>query len=1204
MFSNFTLLKTNLFCRRKNNFINYGKGLIDKQQIINKGVYFMRAAQLFPSLTFRHSGMKRSRALWLSFFLFLSICFSIISVSAQTKDQNHFQTLSDFSGKTMGNLTGSAFKQLVEPVVSNLKYKYYDDESSEILALRKGDIDMIALDVPIAQLITAEYPEFVIFPEKVVDNDNYGIGFQKGSSLTDSFSQAIREFKKDGTMDALQKKWFSGDQKTMKIDWDQYDNYKGPNGSINYASSSSDIPMSYIGDDGRAEGIEVELVLMIAKKLGLSVKNTPNNFGSLIPALISGKADVITGCLSITDERKESIDFSESHYQGGIVFLIKAEDLAAGTNAAESSELDQLSQGKIGVATGTTFDKYTQKVFPKASLQYFDNYSDLALAVTEKKIDGFLMDEPIARILIRSNPQIKMISIPGYAESYAFAFPKNGDPELLKKVNAFIIQSENDGTLDELNQIWFGTDEKKKESLEWKDLPDVNGTIRLASRSALEPFSYTVGNKVIGFDIDLITRFCKKEGYALTINTFGNSSALISALDSNKYDMAAGSLAVTEERKQSVNFAEPDYHGGIVVVVRSTASETDAANGSVTAENAAKKGFWASFSDSFYRTFVREERWKLVVSGLGITLLISILTALLGTLIGFGLCMQVRLKNHFLSSLASGFIRVVQGIPVVVLLMVLYYVVFASTNISGIAVAVIGFSINFGAYVAEEIRSGINSVDQGQWEAASALGFSGKKTFFQIIMPQALKFILPVYKGEFISMVKMTSVVGYIAVQDLTKVSDIIRSRTYEALFPLISTALIYLLLAWGLTLLLGLIELKVDPKRRKTPFAGMAESGKASEKVGNSGGEDNAKTENLIHVEHLKKVYPNITPLSDVSFNVRRGEVISIIGPSGTGKSTLLRCLNQLETPTSGKIIIFGSDIEDKKTDISKLRQRMGMVFQSFNLFSHLSVIENVCYAPMNLKGVSKQEAYDNGMRLLRMVGLAEKGNNYPDELSGGQKQRVAIARTLAMNPDIVLFDEPTSALDPTMVSEVLCVIRSLAQAELTMMIVTHEMRFAQDVSSRVFFMNDGIIYEDGSPKQVFENPQKAKTIAFIRRIRSYTKEIHTPDYDFAAMTGELEEFGKRQFLSQKQLSAIQHVFEELAAVNIIPQLGSSFDLKYTLEYSDKDGRLEEQFVYDGEPYNPFEKGDEISMAIIKGIIKNQEYSIQNGINSLKVEL
>ena len=254
--------------------------------------------------------------------------------------------------------------------------------------------------------------------------------------------------------------------------------------------------------------------------------------------------------------------------------------------------------------------------------------------------------------------------------------------------------------------------------------------------------------------------------------------------------------------------------------------------------------------------------------------------------------------------MAAAFIRLVQGIPTLVLLMVLYYIVFASTMLSGVVIAILAFSINFGVYVSEMIRTGIDAVDRGQWEAAEALGFGRAKTFTKVIAPQAARHILPVYKGELISMVKMTSVVGYISVEDLTKATDLIRSRTFEAFFPLIVTAILYFLLAWALTSLLRLAELRIDPKRRPRALKGV-EGETLSAPAPSPAPRPEGET--VISVAHLKKAYPNVTPLKDVNTEIRQGDVISIIGPSGTGKSTLLRCLNRLEEPTDGEIRVLG---------------------------------------------------------------------------------------------------------------------------------------------------------------------------------------------------------------------------------------------------------------------------------------------------------
>jgi len=291
-----------------------------------------------------------------------------------------------------------------------------------------------------------------------------------------------------------------------------------------------------------------------------------------------------------------------------------------------------------------------------------------------------------------------------------------------------------------------------------------------------------------------------------------------------------------------------------------------------------------------------------------------------------------------------------------------------------------------------------------------------------------------------------------------------------------------------------------------------------------------------MITVSHLSKTYHNadgssLTVLKDINCEIQRGEVISIIGPSGTGKSTFLRALNLLDPPTGGSIIVDGEDIlvNTNANAIAKLRQKMGMVFQSFNLFEHMTVLENVMYAPVRILQESKEQAREEAFALLKKVGLVEKADVYPSSLSGGQKQRVAIARALAMHPEAILFDEPTSALDPTMVGEVLSVIRQLAKSGLTMLIVTHEMKFARDVSSRIFFMNEGVIYEDGTPEQIFEQPVRSATKAFVNRIQKLVYEIDSDEYDFLQIHTGINQFCLKYNITPKADLAYSLVKEVL---------------------------------------------------------------------------
>ena len=322
-----------------------------------------------------------------------------------------------------------------------------------------------------------------------------------------------------------------------------------------------------------------------------------------------------------------------------------------------------------------------------------------------------------------------------------------------------------------------------------------------------------------------------------------------------------------------------------------------------------------------------------------------------------------------------------------------------------------------------------------------------------------------------------------------------------------------------------------------------------------------------MITIRNLKKEYPGVTPLQDVNTEIRKGDVIAVIGPSGTGKSTLLRCINGLEQPTAGSILVDGVDMADPGTDRNQVRQKLGMVFQSFNLFSHKMVIENIMLAPMDLRKVPRQEAYERGMQLLETVGLRDKALSYPDELSGGQKQRVAIARALAMEPEILLFDEPTSALDPTMVSEVMAVIRSLAEKGMTMLIVTHEMRFAREAANRIFYMDQGVIYEEGTPEEVFEHPKRERTRAFVRRIRTWEYAVKDRHFDFYAMNGDLKYFAVHQFLSRKQTYTVQLAVEELVMHHLLPAAGEKPDIRLLLHCAEGGSEMVLEAEFPGIP-------------------------------------
>ena len=330
-----------------------------------------------------------------------------------------------------------------------------------------------------------------------------------------------------------------------------------------------------------------------------------------------------------------------------------------------------------------------------------------------------------------------------------------------------------------------------------------------------------------------------------------------------------------------------------------------------------------------------------------------------------------------------------------------------------------------------------------------------------------------------------------------------------------------------------------------------------------------------LIEVKNLHKSFGNLQVLKNLNLNVENGERIAIIGGSGCGKSVFLRSLELLETPDSGQIFIDGDEITAKNANINLIRRKMGMVYQKFNLFSHMNVLDNLCLAPIKLNGVPKSEAQSKAMEWLAKVGLTSKAHSMPANLSGGQQQRIAICRCLMMNPKVLLFDEPTSALDPTMVGEVLAMIRMLTKEDITMLIVTHEMNFARDVADRVLFFADGGIYEEGTPKEIFDEPKREKTIAFIRKLKFFSYAINSRHFDLLAMQGGIRMFSQKYGLPSSLAYRLQLCCEEL----IYEMIGGCYDkndrnidISLEISYSESDSSTNLKMISTGKNFNPFE--------------------------------
>ena len=466
----------------------------------------------------------------------------------------------------------------------------------------------------------------------------------------------------------------------------------------------------------------------------------------------------------------------------------------------------------IGVPEGGAGMYMAEKYLPEAKHKTFSGNSSGYLAISQGKLDGFVYDRVMMEFAIASGLEDVELLEENLGESMDVAVgisPKSQIDNLEDKVNRFLAEARAEGRLDDMYERWVSRAEATMPEIQMPKAPDCK--LKVGTTGMVQPFSYYEGTTLTGYDVELIYRFAAWLNAEVEIKIY-DYDGIIAAAQAGDIDCIMANLNATEERRRHIAFSDCVYPSETAVMIRSGQG-----SGMFL-----EKGFWAGLEDSFRSTFVVEGRWRLILQGLGVTILISVFSGFFGLCLGFGICMLRRTGYRSMRLLGAVFVRVIQGMPIVVLLMILYYGIFGSVDISEVLAAVIGFSINFAAYSSEMMRAGIETVDKGQSEAALAMGYTKRQTFFKIVFPQAAGNFIPVLKGEFISMVKMTSVVGYIAVQDLTKVSDIIRSRTMEAFFPLIVTAVIYFVVANVMTAVLSFAEKKAAPKRSKRCVKGV----------------------------------------------------------------------------------------------------------------------------------------------------------------------------------------------------------------------------------------------------------------------------------------------------------------------------------------------------------------------------------------------
>ncbi|WP_340123586.1 ABC transporter permease subunit [Methylobacter svalbardensis] len=735
---------------------------------------------------------------------------ALVRRPSAVKQGPQLASFADLKDKRIGVLVGSAHDTYATKNYPDATILQYKSPADVALAVKTGKVDAALFDAEPLREIMRQDDSFGLLGDPLF-TFNVGVGFKKDNqALRDQFNRFLAQIKQNGVHGDMVRRWMEQRDARMPV----IENAKA-NGVIVAGVSDVGLPFTAVKDN-RLVGFDIELCERFAAYLGKSVKFANMDFGSLIAAVSTGKVDLISSSIYVTEEREKQINFSDPYYEMGTrVFALKKNILAAsGAGSAEGKQkkltsIADLKDKRIGVLQGSVHDTYAMQHYPNATILQYKSLPDLVLAVKSGKVDAAIYTRETLLEFLRGENELGLLG--DSLLSYPIGMGFNKDNDLLReRFNAFFKQIKSNGDFEDMTTRWL-----KNGSTVMPEIANAgaNGAlvVGIVSDKGL-PFAIVKDGKLIGFDIELAERFGaylgKKVEYADM--EFGN---LIAAVSSRKIDMIDSTLMITEERKNKVDFSEPYYVLGANVFalkknIAAFETKGDSANDSLP--------FLTKVANSFYSNIIQENRYFLIWDGLKTTVIISIFATLFGTLLGALVCFMRMSKRTVLNLPARVYINIIRGMPVLVLLMLIFYVVFASVDINPVLVAIIAFGMNFGAYVSEIFRSGIEGIGKGQIEAGIAMGFTRVKTFVYIVLPQTVRRILPVYKGEFISLVKMTSIVGYIAVQDLTKASDIIRSRTFDAFFPLIMIAILYFVIAWILMLGLEYLERITDPKYKR----------------------------------------------------------------------------------------------------------------------------------------------------------------------------------------------------------------------------------------------------------------------------------------------------------------------------------------------------------------------------------------------------
>lgn len=732
----------------------------------------------------------KTLALWpLLLALLLPVLFSGCGQEQETDAlKQSYEEYVD-SGMRFGVQSGDISDQLAKDIfhAEEDQISYFTAVSDLMAALDQGRVDAVILSEDFAKSLrgSGAYPNFgyLEVPEEVYVKESGPIFHTE--ELRDEYNKWLAQLKADGTWQEISDFWISDNLPDAK-DIPKHE-LTGENGTLVMADTANFPPLTYVGDGGELLGMDADIMGRFAQHMGMNLEFQVMAYDAIFPAVASGKVDASAATYALTDERQEGMIFGDATVVTQAMLVVPHGGSAAAEDAVTYK--DFIGQ-RIAILTGTIYDKVAEDLFEAKEVVYYNTVPEMFEAIKKKKVDAMLDDASysIAMLSEPINKDFSYVEVPKDLLSFPIATIANNQ-DYVDKYNAFLAELAADGTLDELKKRWF-VDFDVANIPEMPEIPLTGeGTLTVVTDAQTLQFNFVgADNELMGYTVELAHRFAQYLNVGKIDFLRTDFAAMVPAVASGKADISAAPLFITEERKQHVLFTDPIYQDGAALVYLPEIAEG-------LHEEANKFDFTTWLKEGIERNLITEDRYKMILDGLVVTMEIAVLAQIFGTVLGCLVCFLLMRKHRLPRGAAEIYSGLIHGTPMVVLLMIAYYIIFAKSPLNPIYIAVAAFAMVEGAHIGGNLKTAISTIDSTEIEAARSMGFSSIGAFFTVTLPQAIKVMLPGYMNGFVELTKATAIVGYIAIQDLSRAGDIIRSRTYDPYFPLLLVALIYLVI-------------------------------------------------------------------------------------------------------------------------------------------------------------------------------------------------------------------------------------------------------------------------------------------------------------------------------------------------------------------------------------------------------------------------